>query len=269
MQKPFLLLISLFAFTYVNAQSVREIEDSALHYMQCVKKYSQYNHDVDIEGKIDSLYQYHYLLSEYLKNKLSAQPLTIRAEFLSAKKEGLHITNSEDKKVRIYCWSEEGGGTMMLYNSVIQYATSDRTKAEVMHLSAMDMADNRDSYGDFYVKIYTIYKKKQPIYLALSRGRAWSSYGSCSIEAFAIEDDTINHSVKVFKKGKDYFNSIDYAYELYHNYNAKTRSEIHTIHFNHAKDMLYIPTVKNDSITGRYFIYKWDGNYFVYDKNAK
>lgn len=217
MIRQLLLLLCLSAFARTNAQSVSEIEDSTFHYMQSIKKYSQYNYSRNIDAQIDSLYLYHFLLSEYLKNKLSTQPLTLWAEFAAAEKEGLHVATSEDKKVRIYCWNEEGGGTMMSWNSIIQYATGSGTNAEIIYCGTCDSA-NEGNAGDFYSHIYTIHKKNnKPVYLAILGGRAWNSYGSRDIRAFAIENDTFNHSIKIFKKGKEYFNDIGYAYDLFLN----------------------------------------------------
>jgi hypothetical protein len=267
-----IFLFCLCFCTNLSAQTLPAIEDSLLFYTGNIQKYSLY-YGKYWEGKDDTLYQYNQALQEYLINVLRSQPLSLEAKFEKLSGSILIVATSEDKRFRIYSWDKQGGGTMHGYYSIVQYKTSKGASAEIIYPkpgTSQDMAEDKEGPGFYYPKIYNVHSKENATYyLAIRNGRYQTWDVSTEIKAFKIEGDALNDSVRIFKAAKDHVNSIGYEYNFFSNYNDKTAQENYVIRLSTDNQRLYVPIVNDLKVTSKYLVYVFDGNYFVFDKNAK
>lgn len=76
------------------------------------------------------------------------------------------------------------------------------------------------------------------------------------------------NTVPFFKTSNKIVSSIGFEYDLATAVN-KNVSYAPDFKFSKDKKTLYVPLIaKNNAITGKYLVYKFNGYHFVYDKNA-
>jgi hypothetical protein len=213
----------------------------------------------------ESLDTFNKELLDYL-TAICSYPEVLNYEFTGADTVGMSILTSEDKKFRIYCWDTETGGTMRFYNSIFQYRTGSGSKFVVANdISAGDL-----DAGAYYYKMHTIKPISRPFYyLALYMGIGSSRDMLDGIRSFAIKGDNLDHSIKVFQTTKTILNDISYYYDAVHSHIYETE-QTNEIELSSDKQTLYIPVVdENYGKTNRRLTYKFDGERFVYQKNAR
>jgi hypothetical protein len=86
------------------------------------------------------------------------------------------------------------------------------------------------------------------------------------VHAYKIEGDKLTDA-PIFQGAYETKSKLEYSYDYSSNYDFKKMKEDYTLHLD--KQKLYIPEVANDKVTGNYMVYVYDGDKFVYDKNAK
>lgn len=213
--------------------------------------------------QIDSLEAANSYFLNYLK-QACLNPAVIKAPLNSINnKHNFSILTSEDGKLRIYNWDSETGGTMYFFDAVAQYVTGNTTKVEVLNDIA-DLSEKDMHTGFLYLNIYTIHTRDaKTIYLVYGRGIYSGREAANNIEAISIDNGKYKH-VPLFKTQTKSLSVINFAYD-----NVLCKSDPN-IKLSDDKSKLYIPVVdKDETTTGKYLIYKFDGYNFVYDKNAK
>jgi hypothetical protein len=186
------------------------------------------------------------------------------------KHEYLNITISEDKRLGIYSWYANNGGTWSMYDNVISYKTS--TNSFKTHKD-LTVESNPNSYYPSSAKCKKIYKLKstnnKDLYLCL-----WSSSGCstcCAQIATVIEikTDGINFAYPAFiNSNPDLLSSLTIDSRCgdieKFEFNAKTL----TLSYRYLVDD---NTPLNDSeypvgkaISGRF---KWNGEKFIEEAN--
>ena len=269
------LFITLILLSFGGkAQSVKQIEDRMMFYLNNIQKWSFYNKNYDA----DTLDSYNERLLYYLNRTLKKQPLTLRAEFKRAEKY-MNIVSSDDHKFRIYSWDTEDGGTMRFHFSIIEYQTNSGVKTEIIYRRPEQKGDLADSTsrgwpGFYYSRVFTVYDNDSNVYyLAIRWGIFSSSDVSSGIKAYKIKNDHLNDSVKIFRTSKKFLNSIDYGFDTATDVDEKTgKQKHHYIHLSKDKHKLYIPVIAGEhgtTMTDRNLVYVWDGYQFVFDKNEK
>jgi hypothetical protein len=265
MKRGLLIIAILLCGKILFAQSVKEIEDKMLYYLDKLHSHSNYFGDAND----DSLSLYNNELSRYLLTVLEKQPLTLQAKFGRINKVSMDIATSSDKKFRIYSWGTQDGGTMQGFNSVFQFQSGKFVHTEILYADTFKDGEWLGP-GLFYPKIYTIQaQNNKTYYMAIRNGIYSSKDVSTGIKAFTIENDRINDSIKIFKTAKNILNSIDCEYDYFSNYNDKTAKENYLLHLSDDNHTLFVPLIDGEKMTGRFLIYKFDGYNFIFDKNAK
>ena len=264
MKKVALFSIVLFLSFAAKAQTVKQVEDSMMYYLGNIGRWSA-SADRPKNDNFDSLDSYNIDLQHYIKIEMSKRSATLTADFARAIKKGMTIATSDDHKFRIYSWDEESGGTMHIFRAILQYKMADgHTYCRLIcpkQEGVLDISDKGDGPGYFYPNIYTIHAKNKVYYLAIRKAIYSSKDCSTGIQAFAIQDGMVNDSIAVFKTKTELLNSIDCGYDWDGDFNA--------IKLSPDKKKLYIPLVDGEIKTNKYLVYKFDGNQFIFDKNAK
>lgn len=214
----------------------------------------------------DSLVQPNMSLMKYARKAL-LQPQTISAPFPYATDKGLMVTSSEDGKLRFYAWDTWIGGSMHVFNALMQYMSGDSVKLKVLNDIATFMA--RPNPGSYCTDIKTMYTRdKKTVYLVTDCSIASDNDRAYGIRAYEIENGTIN-AVPFFRQGKLTTTSLNYAFNsvpgtdtIPHEYNM--------VHMSDDKSKLYVPIVNNNGVLSDYFAeFRFDGDYFILKRKTK
>lgn len=248
---------------------MEEIEDRVFRFMLAIEKWDTTSIDEN-ENKFDSLVNTNKALLDYLSRVLAKNRATLRYGFKKLKDAHLKVLTSDDKKFRIYCWYVGGGGTARSYNALIQYAGLKENKVVVLN----DDSKAEEGYvctGSVYSELHTIRTNSNSYaYLVIGNTIIWNGGGDHFIKAYAIDNGRLNDSIKFFKTASKKVNSISCYYDLTLGVNRNREVDFPHLKFSMDKQKLYVPLIKeNDEITSKYLVYKFDGNYYVFDKNAK
>lgn len=260
-----LLFVVSFLFCGFTArgQSVQEIEDKVYAYLQAIEKWDSSN-----ENNYDSLIKANKSLLDYLNETLPINKATLKYSFEKLRATRMNILSSDDNKFRVYSWYLFGSMGVRSFNVLAQYEVSNGSKVKIINDDSK--ADEFDvCSGGSYSQLYTIHTKKAGnVYLTISAAKyAMGLYGE-SMDAYAIDKDRLNDTFKLFKTVNKALSSISCVYDFALDANKKIRQA--SIKVSSDKRTIYVPLInKNDEITVKFLIYKFDGNYFVFDKNAK
>lgn len=260
-----IIIILLFAFP-AKGQSMQDVQDKILYYVRSIER-------LDTSSNLDrrdSLRVFNKNLLNYLTETCLKNPATLKYDFATLKNSGFNILTSEDKKFRIYCWDVMRGGSAHSFNALIQYDVQTGTKIKILNDDS-NTEEGVVSSGSYYSDLYTFHTaSNKTVYLAIGHGIIWSGAGGDDISAYTIENGELNDSIKFFQTPTRSFNSIEFSYDLTDYVNSDKNVGYPEFKLSSDKQTLYVPIIKkNDEITSKFLVYKFNGYKFVYDKNAK
>ena len=211
-----------------------------------------------MDGAYDSLIAANNVFEDYFKKCLH-NPSTLTANFNNAQKEGLRCVTSNDGKVRFYSWDTWTGGTMHNFSDLVQYKNNNGI--------AVDRIREDGDPGYFYMDAYSIKAKDRTIYMAKYHAIGSTRDVGEGIVAYALKDGVLSNA-KVFLTKTQSLDRIEYGFDFFSiNDSNGVKPEIH---FSNDLHTLYVPIVKKDgSFTKDFLIYVFDGNNYVFDKNAR
>lgn len=186
---------------------------------------------------------------------IHSNPKSIDYNFNKLKEQtGIYIATSTDKKLRIYSWDNNSGGTMRFFDQIIQFNTNSEIKSYLK-------TANEDSQS-FISKIYsTNTNNNETIYLTINNSIFSTKDVSQSIFAYNIKNNKLNQ-VKVFKTKKQQLSSIHCEYDFFSVVDRPERP-IELITLNNK--VLNIPLItEKGKVTNQNLIYVWNGEYFIY-----
>ena len=150
---------------------------------------------------------------------------------------------------------------MRFYNDLAQIQTAKGVKFQEMQ----DTASEGD-YGCDYRSITTVHtKNNQNIYLVIEEAVVSTKDRYEGITAFIIEGVSLK-KLNAFKTKTKSLNSIGYGFDAFAHGQGTFVSEIH---FSNDSRKLYVPIVKGETLTDNFLVYIFDGDNYVFDKNAK
>lgn len=203
---------------------------------------------------------------EKLFKYVSSNPNTLTYNFDSLRKLNIKIITSNDNLFRIYSWDTWLGGTMSDFDNIYQYKSTNSTIVKLQD----DINQFRKSdYTPFYSQIFTLATNNKTYYLAINNGIYSSKDASQSIKVYAIDNNMLVDTIKLFKTNSNVLNEINVYFDFF---SVVDRSErpLRLIKYNTDKKKLYIPIVlENGKVTKRYIIYKFTGKYFELVSNQK
>ena len=166
----------------------------------------------------------------------------------------VRISTSADRKLRVYSWDNNSGGTMRFFNQVLQYQTSHKVKTVIRH--------SHQDPQSFFSKIYTVYTSEhQPVYLVISNGIYSTSDITQSITAYEIKDNNLEKKT-VFKTKRELLNQINVPFNFR---SVADRPERPVEVISVQNNLLKVAYVKEGGeVTSKHLLYEWDGNLFQY-----
>ena len=203
-------------------------------------------------------------IKNYLDKICTRTPATLHMDF-SSLSDYLHVTTSDDGKIRAYSWTSPFND---IDNEFIQFQAGDSTKViwdYKINGTAEEMASTFDYNTDYSSIVSIKTKDKKIVYLAIYyRNIPHARSQSDGIEAYVIDHGGLQ-SKPFFKTPKETLTSISYEWDG----QGPTPCADSKIHLSDNKQKLYIPIVRDLTITTEYLVYVFDGNNYVFDKNAK
>lgn len=190
-------------------------------------------------------------LTYLIKNNNS----TLNYPFEKLQKENaLKMATSADKKLRVYSWDNNSGGTMHFFNQIYQFDANGNITVNA------SLASN-DSQA-YFSKIYTVKNKNnENIYLVISNSILSSKYSVQHINAYKIGIENLQ-SASVFKTKTNTLDKISVEYDFFSVVDRPGRPvELITLENNTLKIAL-IDDKQN--VTSKNLIYEWNGDVFVY-----
>ena len=238
------------------AQTPARIEKEILTHLDKLSQASNYSgtRDVDEQAKQNNAIE--QALIRY--GKLQS---TITYGFPALSKK-MYIVTSPDKRLRIYSWDMESGGTMHDFASVFQY----RGRSGKVHTWATP--DDETGAGSFYTQLFQVDAAAGPVYLANSSFIGSTSYHGQSIEAISIDGEKLKRRVKIFRTPRGLRDSISFNYDFFTVLDRRERP-IKLFYYDSAKRSLRFPIVIEDRktpqgrVTDRYITYRFNGSEFV------
>lgn len=220
----------------------------------------------------DSLVVANTMLLNYLLKVCDKNAELLRYNFKLPENSDMRIVTSDDKKLRFYSWDSHTGENEHDYYTVSQYETPKGVRA------GTDIYKHKDKQGKGYQKIYTlpIYNERVPewkdkkIYLVIASDIASDNNIRKTITSYMLdpEEKNLSRGLDMFREeGKPNLEYLEYVYNYSSNYDFKKMKEEYETRYEKGK--LYVPEVKDYKMTGKYFVYNYDGLNFILDKNAK
>jgi len=190
-------------------------------------------------------------LTYLIKNNNS----TLNYPFEKLQKENaLKMATSADKKLRVYSWDNNSGGTMRFFNQIYQFDANGNITVNA------SLASN-DSQA-YFSKIYTVQNKNnESIYLVISNSILSSKYSVQHINAYKIGTENLQ-SASVFKTKTNTLDKISVEYDFFSVVDRPERPvELITLDNNTLKIAL---VDDKQNVTSKNLIYEWNGDVFVY-----
>jgi hypothetical protein len=145
---------------------------------------------------------------------------------------------------------------MDICENIFQFKSDNKIYSKLIY------AIKESDYVPFYSQIFTIKENNKTYYLAINNWKYSTSGAVQSIKAFAIENNTLNDTLKLFKTKTDLLNEIEVDFDFFSVVDRPERP-LRLIKYNPNKKIVYIPIViENGEVTDRYILYQFKGKYF-------
>ncbi len=190
-------------------------------------------------------------LTYLIKNNNS----TLNYPFEKLQKENaLQIATSEDKKLRVYSWDNNSGGSMRFFNQIYQFDANG-------NIMVNESLASNDSQA-YFSKIYTVQNKNnESIYLVISNSILSSKHSVQHINAYKIGTENLQNAA-VFKTKKETLSSISVEFDFFSVVDRPERPvELITLENNILKISL---VDDKQNVTSKNLIYEWNGDVFIY-----
>ncbi|MBA5792264.1 hypothetical protein H1R17_07890 [Flavobacterium sp. xlx-214] len=173
---------------------------------------------------------------------------------LLQKENALKMATSADKKLRVYSWDTNSGGSMRFFNQMYQFNANGNITLNV------SLASN-DSQS-YFSKIYSVQNnKKETIYLVISNSILSGRYSVQYVDAYKIGTENLIKT-PVFKTKTKTLDKIAVDYDFFSVVDRPERP-VELITFNN--NILKIALVDdNQNVTTKNLIYEWNEDLFIY-----
>jgi hypothetical protein len=245
----------------VHGQSANEVQERILRDFARIISLR----DKPSDKATDTVEMVNRKLLKYLVKACISNPSLLKADFKRVTDEGqMNILTSEDGVVRIYNWDTQRGGATIYYNAIAQFRIDDSTTGvAVLNDISRDANGAAGNSGEWYSKICTVERKhNSTAYLLVSK----AMYTPHSKESF-VDAYTLSYRrfvpTHIFVNKSKYLTTLSVAYQ-----GTEANPEIRV---SADKKNVFVPIVNNvnQTVTGKYQLYVFDGSNYVLEKNIK
>ena len=200
-------------------------------------------------------------LMNYMLDICRHFPATLHMDFTGIK-DDFFVVNSDDGIVRSYFWS-----TLIersVFDVLLQFKVRDSVGVVVWNDAGLRKKGL--ALGIYtpsrIVSVHT--NDNSTVYLVISDVRVGQSTKAEQVQAFVIDGYSLKE-VPFFQTTKEIKSSIVFDYDPTFNMNYNIPA---TIHISDDKQKLYIPLKIAGDVKKNFLVYTFNGNNYVYDKNA-
>ncbi len=272
MKKTYYLLLTLLVFACnKKTDEAKTTTNSSTENNQSVEK----TDTIDLSGEENKLLKIHNDISVAMGNvrndsllAISSKQFTDSLTYLIKnnnstlnypfeklqKENALKMVTSADKKLRVYSWDNNSGGTMRFFNQMYQFNANG-------NIMVNESLASNDSQA-YFSKIYTVQNKNnESIYLVISNSILSSKYSVQHINAYKIDSKNLQNAA-VFKTKTNTLDKISVEYDFFSVVDRPERPvELITFENNTLKIAL---VDDKQNVTSKNLIYEWNGDVFVY-----
>ena len=180
-------IISLLNFNvYSNQQSnlikyeiVQDKNELATLEENLIKAYKQMQENAELSSSF----------AKQFNQIIKTNPRSLEYSFKKLQEEtDIRIATSSDKKLRIYSWDNNQGGTMRFFDQIIQFNDNGKINSNLK-------TSNEDAQS-FISKIYSIKtNKKETIYLTINNSIYSTKDASQSVFAYKISNNKLSKKI--------------------------------------------------------------------------
>lgn len=272
MKKTYYLLLTLLAFA-CNKKSgeTKTTTNSSTENNQSVEK----TDTIDLSSEENKLLKIHNNISNAMGNMRNDSLLAVSSKQFTdsltyliknnnstlnypfeklQKENALKMATSADKKLRVYSWDNNSGGTMRFFNQIYQFDANG-------NITVNERLASNDSQA-YFSKIYTVQNKNnESIYLVISNSILSSKYSVQHINAYKIGTENLQNTA-VFKTKTNTLDKISVEYDFFSVVDRPERPvELITFENNTLKIAL---VDDKQNVTSKNLIYEWNGDVFLY-----
>ncbi len=260
----FVLSLGLFASARSVAQSPTEVEE---YILDAFKKIN-YLRDRPSEKATDTLKILNKQLLRYLLKAGKNNELLLTSEMKRVSVEDqMNILTSEDGKVRIFNWDTETGAAINYFDAIVLFRVNDTTIATAVlnDVSKKPDGSGEERNGEWYTKLNTVTNKSGRVYYLFSSKAMYSIKSKeFFLDAYTIYGGKLNPAPLFINRNTTLYSlSVACVSTLTNDVNPEIR-------VTGDKQRILAPIINkiDEYPTGKYAVYVFDGNNYVFDKNA-
>ena len=209
----------------------------------------------------DGVQDFNDKLLTYLK-KECGNPDLLTATLDLSKKAGMQSLVTSDKQAHFFSWDTNTGGTMHFFHSVVQYRAGNKVCCDVLCPTVNKEAPD---CGLDFNDVRTVRTSDGKTVYLVTYSAYFTTQNYCrSITAYTVASEKLL-TVPMFKTPKQLLDNIDCRVSDNGEYN-----EASFVKISEDGQTVSVPIISNGTkVTGRYLIYKFDGEHYVFDPHAK
>jgi hypothetical protein len=246
------------------AQSPTEVEDYILEAFRKIN----YLRDRPSEKATDSLKLLNKQLLRYLLKAGKNNDLLLTADMKRVSVEDqMNVLTSDDGKVRIFNWDTETGGAVNYFDAIVLFRVNDTTIATAVLNDVAKKPDGsgEERNGEWYTKLNTVTNKAGRVYYLFSSKAMYSIKSKeFFLDAYTIYGGKLHPApLFIYKNTTLYSLNVACVSTLTNDVNPEIR-----VTGNKQRVLAPIINKIDEYPTGKYAVYVFDGNNYVFDKNA-
>jgi hypothetical protein len=255
MKKILALILTLY-ITSASAQSTSRVEKDLLKQLTTINNW--WTDEGKNPNRPASSEEVNDLFERKLTVYLKTNPLSKTIPLENLKKEGLRVITSSDKKLRIFSWDENSGGTMHTFRNLFQYQNGNEI---IIKSDTSNPAQPENDGNGFYSEIVPILLNGKKIYLTICHAIYCTSCAYQSVKLFTI-NGKVFEPVKLIKTTTGVKAELGFEFDFFSVVDRPERP-LKLIYFDVKNKTIKIPVViAKGEVTNRFITYKFTGKYF-------
>lgn len=253
-----LLILTLLAGqAFPQFTDMKEVETGLVDVFNKIDYWHNYEINKDIIDKWDSLAMINSVLTQKLYDVLKSNRNSVYYDFPGLKAAGMQIVSNKDNSFRIFSWNTQTGGTMKMFNSILQYSYENKVSAKILNNV---LENNTFGSGFLFTEVFTV---KPNVYLVVEDAVYSTKDIYTGVRGFSTENGMLNDTIGIFKTkqglvneagaGYDFFSVVELPYE------QRPR-----ISYDEERKTVSIPmTDFENDLTDKYLKFIYNGSYFT------
>jgi hypothetical protein len=256
--KKIILIINLAAgISYSQFVDIKDIETELAGHIKKIDYWANFENPDKKINKYDSLVMENTILTQKLYDILKSNRNSVSYDFPALSADGINIAVSDDRNLRIFSWDTKTGGTMHMFNSVLQYSSENRVSAKIIN-NVFEHGGTGAGYN-----FPLIYQVKPYTYLVIDKAVYSTKDVYMGIRGICIEGEILNDTIGIFKTKQGQVNEVGTGYDFFSVADLPTEKRPEII-YDAAKQEVSVPmTDFENDLTDRYIKFRYNGSYFI------